>query len=76
MIAPVLSACKKLVAPLRKTIETHSPFCPAIEKEQMYRCRREYTAARGRGNFSSLLLNVAGGNVGYFSDKVIRRLIE
>ena len=42
----------------------------------MYHCRREFTAARGRGNFSSLLLNVAGGNVGYLSNKVIRRLIE
>jgi hypothetical protein len=33
-------------------------------------------ASRERGNFSSLLLNVAGGNLGYFSDKVIRRLLS
>ena len=42
------------------------------------RCRRDFTPTRiaRRGNFSGLLLNVAGRNIGYFSDKVNRTLIE
>jgi len=37
-----------------------------------------FTAARlaGRGNFSGLLINVAGVDGGYFNEKEIRSLVE
>ena len=40
--------------------------------------RRDFTTVRlaGRGNFSGLLLNVAGVDIGYFNEKRLRRLIE
>jgi hypothetical protein len=76
MIAPVLLACKTARRATSETIETYSPFCPAIEKDQMYRCRRAFTAARGRDNFCSLLLNVAGIDISYFNEKRLRRLAE